>query len=188
MLKILEVLIAALRDDSDDEIDVSGITLEPEDLCEDDAGNVVTVNTMVLAILTGTVRGYLYDPDGVPLRYGRARRPFSRDQGDAIRARFRRCNHPYGCGCTGARLQSNHVTEHRHGGNTDIDNGDPRCGPHNRWHTNTFGRPPPDGPVDRDQRRLPPDLGHLDFTQLPIAPLRGPHLRPKLRRGYRWVA
>ncbi len=185
MLQILERLIAALRQGGDEELDLEGITLGPEDLCEDDDGNLTTVNTLVLAILTGKVRGYLFDPDGVPLRYGRARDLFSKDQADSLRSRYRRCTHPYGCGRTGHRLQSNHIIERRHGGPTDVANGDPECGPHNRWHTNTFGRPPPHGPIDRDQRRLPPDFGPLDFDNLPPpAPLRRPHLR----RGYRWAS
>ena len=111
MLQVLERLIAALRDGGDDEIDLEGISIGPEDLCEDDAGNLITVNTLVLAILTGKVRGYLYDPDGVPLRYGRARDLFAKDQADSLRARYRRCAHPYGCGHTGHRLQSNHITD-----------------------------------------------------------------------------
>ena len=183
MLQVLERLIDALRAGGDEEIDLEGITLGPEDLCEDDDGNLITVNTLVLAILTGRVRGYLYDPDGVPLRYGRARDLFTKDQADSLRARYRRCAHPYGCGRTGHRLQSNHTIERRHGGPTDVDNGDPQCGPHNRWHTNTFGQPPPHGPIDRDQRRLPPDFGPLDFDKLPPPALRRPHLR----RGYRWA-
>ena len=184
MLQILERLIAALRDGSEDEIELEGITLGPDDLCEDDDGNLITVNTLVLAILTGKIRGYLYDPDGVPLRFGRARDLFTKQQADSLRARYRRCAHPYGCGRTGHRLQSNHITERRHGGPTDIDNGDPRCGPHNRWHTNTFAQPPPHGTPDRDQRRLPPDFGPLDFDKLPPPALRRPHLR----RGYRWAS
>jgi len=183
MLQILERLIDALRGGGDEEIDLEGITLGPEDLCEDDDGNLITLNTLVLAVLTGKVRGYLYDPDGVPLRFGRARDLFSKPQADSLRARYRRCAHPYGCGRTGHRLQSNHIIERRHGGPTDIDNADTQCGPHNRWHTNTHGHPPPEGPIDRDQRRLPPDFGPLDFTKLPPPPLRRPHLR----RGYRWA-
>ena len=44
--------------------DLEQVELTPESLHELDDGTVVTVNTIVLAILTGTVRGYLYDPDG----------------------------------------------------------------------------------------------------------------------------
>ncbi len=162
-LQILERLIAALRDGTDDDLDLDDIAIGPDDLCEDDDGTVVTVNTLVLALLTGSVRGYLYDPDGVPLRYGRSRRLFTKPQADALRARFRRCRHPFGCGRTGTTLQSNHVTEHRRGGLTNVEDGDTRCGPHNRWYSNTYGEPPPDGPVDTDQRRRPPDLGPLPF-------------------------
>ena len=56
------------------------------------------------------------------------------------------------------------VTEHRHGGLTDIDNADPRCGPHNRWWTNTHGHDPPDGPIDQlhqmqmELRSVQPDV------------------------------
>jgi hypothetical protein len=164
VLQILARLIAALRDGTDDDLDLDDIELGPDDLCEDDDGNMITVNTLVLAILTGAVRGYLHDPDGVPLRYGRSRRLFSKPQADALRSRFRRCCHPYGCGRTGTTLQANHVTEHRHGGLTDVDEGDPRCGPHNRWYTNTHGLPPPEGAIDLDQRRTPPDLGPLPYA------------------------
>ena len=183
MLQVLERLITALRDGGEDPIDLDDLAIGPEDLCEDDDGNLITVNTLVLAVLTGRVRGYLHDPDGVALRYGHARRIFTDPQADSLRARYRRCAHPYGCGRTGTRLQSNHITEHRHGGPTDIDNGDPRCGPHNRWHTNTHGKAPPDGTIDHQQRRTPPDLGPLHLHDPPPPP----EPRPRLRRGYRWA-
>jgi hypothetical protein len=127
-------------------------------LHETDDGVVVTANTIILALLTGTIRGYLHDPDGVPIRYGRDRRLFTPAQADALRARFRRCCHPFGCDRTGGRLQSNHTPEWQHGGRTDIDLADPRCGPHNRWFTNTAGQSP-DGPIDDNQRRTQPRTG-----------------------------
>ncbi len=163
MTQVLEVLLEAMNVDEEDEFDIEhaldDLELGPDSLHETDDGVVVTVNTLVLALLTGTIRGYLHDPDGVPLRYGRERRLFTKPQADALRARFRRCRHPYGCDRTGSRLQSNHDPEWHRGGQTDVDKGDPRCGPHNRWFTNTFGQPPPAGPIDDDQRRTPPDTG-----------------------------
>ncbi len=165
MTKILEVLHEALNTDDDEDFDlteaVDAIELGPDSLHETDDGVVVTVNTIVLALLTGTIRGFLHDPDGVPLRYGRERRLFTKSQADALRARFRRCCHPFGCDRTGPRLQSNHNPEWQRNGRTDVDEADTRCGPHNRWFTNTFGQPLPTGPIDDDQRRTPPDTGPL---------------------------
>ncbi len=158
--KILQVIRDGIQDpDLDLHEALDKIELTPESLHELDDGTVITLNTIVLAILTGTIRGYLYDPDGVPLRYGRERRLFTKAQADALRARFRRCCHPYGCDRTGPALQSNHTPEWQRGGTTDIDQADTQCGPHNRWYTNTYGQPPPPGPTDTDQRRTPPDTG-----------------------------
>ena len=160
LAKILEVIRDGIEDpDLDLDEALEQIELTPESLHELDDGTVITVNTIVLAILTGTIRGYLYDPDGVPLRYGRERRLFTKPQADALRARFRRCCHPYGCDRTGPTLQSNHTPEWQRGGQTDIDQADTQCGRHNRWYTNTYGQPPPPGPIDTDQRRTPPDTG-----------------------------
>ena len=159
--QLLDVLFEALNIDDDDfDLDAAldRVELSPESLHETDDGVVVTANTIILALLTGTIRGYLHDPDGVPIRYGRDRRLFTPAQADALRARFRRCCHPFGCDRTGGRLQSNHTPEWQHGGRTDIDLADPRCGPHNRWFTNTAGQPP-DGPIDDNQRRTQPRTG-----------------------------
>ncbi len=164
---ILTVVIDALRaragGDADAEIDLDDLEYGPESLHELDDGTPVTVNTILLALLTGTVRGILYDPQGVPLRYGHARRLFSKDQADACRAMFRRCAHPYGCDRSGPRTQTDHIREHEDGGPTDIDNAQRACGAHNRFKHNTKGNPPPPTgtPPDRNQRRTPPQVGRL---------------------------
>ena len=98
-----------------------------------------------MALLTGTIRGYLHDPDGMPLRFGRERRLFTKPQADALRARFRRCRHPFGCDRTGGRLQADHTPEWEDGGLTDVDDADVKCGPHNRWKHNTETPPAPRG-------------------------------------------
>ena len=161
--QILEVLVEALNPEDDEDFDLDDaldhIVLGPESLHETDDGVVITLNTILLALLTGTVRGYLHDPDGVPLRYGRDRRLFTRAQADALRARFRRCCHPYGCDRTGGRLQADHTPEWEDGGPTDVDDADVKCGPHNRWKHNTKHGPPPPGPTDHGQRRTPPRTG-----------------------------
>ena len=149
-------LIAAILDDESTPETIEEIELTPDSLHELDDGTVVTVNTLLLAILTGAVRGSLYDPDGVPLRFGRERRLFTRSQADALRARFRRCCHPYGCDRAGPSLQSNHTPEWQRGGQTDIDMANAECGPHNRWYSNTYGEPPPRHPTRRPPARFNP--------------------------------
>ncbi len=139
-------------------VDLGDLAYEGDSLHELEDGTVVTVNTILLGLLTGTVRGILYDPDGVPLRFGRERRLFSGEVRQAIRARFRRCAHPFGCDRTGPHLESDHVHEWDDGGRTDIDNGQGLCHPHNIWKTNHRHDPPPDDP-DRSHRRTGPDAG-----------------------------
>ncbi len=119
---------------------------------------MVTINTIVLALLTGTVSGILYDPDGEVIRLGKERRLFNRAQARALRAKYRRCAHPYGCDRSHPFLQSDHVVEHTDGGPTELTNGQGLDGGHNIWKTNHKHDPPPDNP-DRNQRRLPPRVG-----------------------------
>ncbi|MET0739901.1 MAG: hypothetical protein ABW035_16625 [Acidimicrobiales bacterium] len=95
----------------------------------------------------------------MPLRFGRERRLFTKPQADALRARFRRCCHPFGCDRTGGRLQADHTPEWEDGGHTDVDEADVKCGPHNRWKHNTKHRPSPEGSRDDGQRRTPPRTG-----------------------------
>ncbi len=91
-------LIAAILDDESTPETIDEIELTPESLHELDDGTVVTVNTLLLAILTGTVRGSSTTLTAF-LRFGRASGPQPRPRG--LRAKFRRCCHPYGCDRTG---------------------------------------------------------------------------------------
>ncbi len=154
--KILERIVQALA--GGEPFDLDDLEYGPDSLHELEDGTVVTVNTILLALLTGTVRGVLFDPDGELLRHGRARRLFTPAQAQAIRAKFRRCAHPFGCDRTGARLQSDHHDEWDDGGPTDCQNGRCLCRTHNLWKTNHKHDPPPDDP-DGGQRRRPPDPG-----------------------------
>ncbi len=158
---VAKLLAAVLDGNQDGEDDLEDLELGADSLHELDDGTVVMVNTVLLALLTGTVRGVLFDPDGEILRYGRQRRLFSGPQAQAVLARFRRCTHPYGCDRTAPRVQTDHITEYEDGGRTDTDNATPLCGPHNLWKTNHKANPPPPSgtPPDHAQRRLPPDIG-----------------------------
>ena len=170
--KILDALRHWIADDEagqdvdlDDYLD--RIELDDDSLHETDDGTVVTPHLILLAILLGTVRGILYDPDGEVLRYGRERRLFSEAQGGATRAKYRRCCHPYGCDRPPARTQIDHVHEHQHGGLTDIENAGLECDSHNLWKTNNQDKPPPWSarPPDENQRRRPPDTGPPPSTR-----------------------
>lgn len=157
--ELVAKLIAFLLDENATIEDLENLELSEGSIHELDDGTVVTVNTLILALLTGVVRGILYDPQGEILRFGPARRLFTPAQAQALRAKYRRCCHPYGCDRTGPRLQTDHIVEHQHGGATDTANGQPLCGTHNRWKTNHQRPPPPDAPIDRDQRRTRPHPG-----------------------------
>lgn len=158
---LIAVLTTALNPDRDPDFDLdealAGIELTEDSMHELDDGSVLTVNTVVLALLTGTVRGILFDPHGEILRFGHERRLFSHAQAQAIRAMFRRCCHPHGCDRSGPRTQSDHVVEVQDGGPTDLANGGRECESHNIWKTNHRLRPPPRGapPPDTAQRRTP---------------------------------
>jgi hypothetical protein len=161
--QLFDVLFEALDTDDDTDFDLDEaldrVELSRDSLHELEDGTVISLNTLLLALLTGTIRGYLHDPDGMPLRFGRERRLFTKPQADALRARFRRCCHPFGCDRTGGRLQADHTPEWEDGGPTDVDEADVKCGPHNRWKHNTKHQPPPEGLIDHGQRRTPPRTG-----------------------------
>ncbi len=147
-----EALRHLISDDPDDEM-----TIPPGGFCETADGTPITPVAAVYTSLIGQVRRIVFGADDEILSYGRARRLYSDAQTSALRAKYRRCTHPYGCDHTGRRLQIDHILEHQDGGPTDIDNGQPLDGTHNRWKTNTRGQPPPsDTWIDTNQRRGPP--------------------------------
>jgi hypothetical protein len=166
---LIAVLGNALDPDGDPDFDLDTaldqIELTEDSMHELDDGTVITTSIVMLALLTGTVRGILYDPAGEVLRYGRDRRLFSPAQRLLGMARSRRCAHPYGCDRTGPSTQTDHRHEHQDGGPTDSDNADRYCRPHNLWKTNHRGEPPP----------AKPDLGH---RRTPRRPGRKPDQTP----------
>lgn len=173
---LLASIIAVLRqalagEDVDVEAALDGIELTGDSLHELDDGTVVTVNTIVLALMTGTVRGVLFDPHGEILRFGRARRCFTEAQHLALHAKYRRCCHPYGCDRRPPFVQADHVHEHLDGGPTDLTNGQILEGAHNIWKTNHKGKAPPPGPTDTGQRRRPPVIGPPRRTRIDAQPL-----------------
>ncbi|MET0148693.1 MAG: hypothetical protein ABW310_06035, partial [Acidimicrobiales bacterium] len=106
---LVQRLLEFLLDENATIEDLEHLEIPDGSIHELDDGTVITVNTLILALLTGTVRGILYDPQGEILRYGPARRLFTPAQAQALRAKYRRCCHPYGCDRTGGRLQTDHI-------------------------------------------------------------------------------
>lgn len=132
------------------------MVLPDDGFCETEDGTPVSPVAAVLAALQGRVRRIVFDADDEVVSYGRARRPYTPVQAAAVRAKYRRCCHPFGCDRTGRSLQTDHQWEWQDGGPTDVTNGKPMDGGHNRWKTNTRNQPPPPGPRDHGQRRGPP--------------------------------
>jgi hypothetical protein len=107
----------------------------------------------------GQVRGIVFDEAGNIVSYGRSRRLFAPAQAAALRAKFRRCTHPFGCDRTGPLLQTDHTREWRDGGPTDVDDGEPRCGPHHRCRPTSTAKPhPPAAATPANAEPHPPDL------------------------------
>ncbi len=108
--------------------------------------------------LIGAFRRIVYGADDEIVGYSRAR-GYTETQKAALRAKDRRCRHPYGCDRTGRGLQGDHVHEYEDGGRTEIANGQSLCGFHNRWKNQNKGRPPPTTRRDTGARRARgPDL------------------------------
>jgi hypothetical protein len=109
--------------------------------------------------MVGNVRRIVYGADDEIISYGRARRAYSPAQVGALRAKFRRCAHIYGCDRGGRALQGDHIHEWEDGGWTDCANGQCLCGFHNRWKTR-HKHDDPRGTTRRDtgaRRARPPD-------------------------------
>jgi hypothetical protein len=124
--------------------------------CETDDGDPISPVAAVYASLEGHVRRLVFGADDEILSYGRARRIFPDQIASAIRAKYRRCCHPFGCDCRGLRLQTDHLHEWVDGGPTDVDNAQPLHDSHNRWKTHHKHDPPRPGRRDTGQRRGPP--------------------------------
>jgi hypothetical protein len=132
----------------------------PQDgICELADGTVVPPIAAFYLSLIGAVRRVVYGADDEIISYGRARRPYSPAQNGALRAKYRRCAHPFGCDRTGRALQGDHVHEWVDGGFTDCVNGQCLCGFHNRWKTRHKHDPPTTARRDEGARRArPPTL------------------------------
>ncbi len=133
-------------------------TADPDGFCELDDGTPISpIAALYLATVTN-FRRIVYGADDEIINYGKARRGYTPPQYGALRAKYRRCAHPWGCDRKGRFLQADHIQEHADGGPTDCANGQCLCGFHNRWKTRHKHDPPRSTKVDTGARRArPPD-------------------------------
>ncbi len=94
-------------------------TADPDGFCELDDGTVISPIAAVYLASIANFRRIVYGPGDEIINYSRARRGYSPPQYGALRAKYRRCAHPWGCGRTGRALQADHIQEHSDGGPTD---------------------------------------------------------------------
>ena len=132
---------------------------DPDGFCELDDGTVISPIAALYLASIANFRRIVYGADDEIINYGKARRGYAPPQYGALRAKYRRCAHPWGCDRTGRFLQADHIEEHSDGGPTDCRNGQCLCGFHNRWKTRHKHDPPRSTKVDTGARRArPPDL------------------------------
>jgi hypothetical protein len=121
-------------------------------ICELASGTVVTPGTVAKLLDEAVIERIVFDGPSRVIDLGRARR-FSGALRRALEVRDRGCTH-HGCDAPVERCQGDHIDPWIAGGTTTIDNGQLRCGYHNRWRWThpdppTPQRPPPDPDLQR---------------------------------------
>ncbi len=111
----------------------NGQAFPDERTCRLDDGTIIAPSQALSLGLAGHIRGLILDPDGVPLHFGQTHRCFTGDLRTAVQLTHPYCGHPAGCDVPSWRCQIDHLEPFTDGGPTAAENGDPKCGPHNRW-------------------------------------------------------
>ncbi|MGH9289616.1 MAG: DUF222 domain-containing protein [Acidimicrobiales bacterium] len=120
-------------------------------ICQLAEGTVVTPGTVASLLDDALIERVVFDGPSRVIDLGRAR-GFTGAVRRALEALDRGCGHPSGCDAAVERCQGDHVHPWSAGGTTTPDNGQLRCGYHNRWR---WQRPDPDPPPT--PQRPPPD-------------------------------
>ncbi|RII42655.1 HNH endonuclease [Galactobacter valiniphilus] len=92
-------------------------------------GLPVPFSAVAHLLCDASIQMLLQDPGGIPLKLGRTRRTFSKDQRRVLAARDRHCRAP-GCEIPAKWCEVHHVTPWNQGGKTDVDNGILLCSFH----------------------------------------------------------
>jgi Domain of unknown function (DUF222) len=123
-------------------------------ICQLAGGTVVTPGTVASLLDEALIERVVFDGPSRVIDLGRARR-FTGAVRHVLDIRDQRCTHP-SCDQPPDRCQGDHIQPWTAGGITTADNGQLRCGYHNRWRWNhSYPNPPPepDPSVDSDLRR-----------------------------------
>jgi hypothetical protein len=110
-------------------------------ICELAGGTVITPGTVAKLLDETLIERIVFDGPSRVIDLGRARR-FTGALRRALEVRDRGCTH-HGCDAPIERCQGDHIQAWTAGGVTTVDNGQLRCGYHNRWR---WTHPEPDPP------------------------------------------
>jgi hypothetical protein len=120
-------------------------------VCQLADGTVVTPGTVASLLGEAWIERVVFDGPSRVVDLGQARR-FTGGARRALEIRDRHCSHP-GCDESAQRCQGDHIQPWSTGGPTTPDNGQLRCGYHNRWR---WQHPDPDHPPEPAQPPDPP--------------------------------
>lgn len=101
-----------------------------ESRCETVGGDPISPADLALAAIRGRVRFVLTDRRRVVLEMGHKVRLFRGAARDAVLLQATRCTQP---GCLVRHTEADHLTPATERGPTNVNNGGPRCGCHNKW-------------------------------------------------------
>lgn len=110
-------------------------------ICELASGTVITPGTVAKLLDEAVIERIVFDGPSRVIDLGRARR-FTGALRRALEVRDRGCTH-HSCDAPLERCQGDHIEAWTAGGATTVDNGQLRCGFHNRWR---WTHPEPDPP------------------------------------------
>jgi Domain of unknown function (DUF222) len=114
-------------------------------ICQLAGGTVVTPGTAATLLDQALIERVVFDGPSRVIDLGRARR-FTGAVRRALEVRDQHCTHA-GCDQPPERCQGDHIHAWTTGGTTRVDNGQLRCGYHNRWR---WQHPDPDLPTRPD--------------------------------------
>lgn len=123
-------------------------------LCELSNGTVITPGQIIPLLTEAEIERAVFEGSKRIIELGKRTRFFTGGLRRCVEVIYRRCVHP-GCDVPAEDCQIDHVQEYEDGGLTVQDNGEPRCGSHNLYKTNTKTviTPPPVRRRRRKRRR-----------------------------------